>query len=303
MPETIITASQRRRCQKRVSVSGFMSAPYLDNMLLMPYYAQTISISQGVLCFYLMNITTIKTPVVKAGETSLVGLLDSTLPEFGEGSILVITSKVVSLCESRVVDKESAAKDELIKHEADYYLDPNYSSHHYHFSIVQGMLTSSAGIDESNGNGNYVLWPRDPQATANEVRKYLIERFKVVNAGVIIVDSTSYPLRRGAIGTSIAHSGFKALNDYRGKSDLFGRSIKVEVANVCEGLAAGVVAVMGEGAEGTPIALIRDVDFVSFQNADPTPEEIAELRVALDDDYFASFLTSAPWQRGDHSRL
>jgi len=278
-----------------------MSAPYLDKYaayallcLNDPHFAR-----YGMLL--IMNISTIKTPVVKAGAMLLTELLDDSLHEFHDNSILVITSKVVSLCESRVVDKEKAAKDELIKHEADYYLDPSYSSHRYHFSIVQGMLTSSAGIDESNGNGDYVLWPRNAQLTANQVRQYLQRRFMVKNAGVIVVDSTSYPLRRGAIGTSLAHSGFKALNDYRGKSDLFGRSIKVEVANVCEGLAAGAVAAMGEGAEGTPIAVIADVNFVAFQSADPTPEELTELRVALDDDYYASFLTSAPWQRGDRS--
>lgn len=248
-----------------------------------------------------MNIVTIKTPVVRAGEILLTELLDHSLTKFTDGSILVITSKVVSLCESNVVDKAQAKKEELIKHEADYYLDAAYSPHRYHFSIVNGMLTSSAGIDESNGNGTYVLWPRNAQDSANVVRRYLVERFKVARAGVLIVDSTSYPMRRGAIGTSLAHSGFKALNDYRGKQDLFGRSIKVEVANVCEGLAAGAVAAMGEGAEGTPLAVIADVDFVTFQNADPTPGELAELHVALDEDYYASFLNSAPWQRGERS--
>jgi F420-0:gamma-glutamyl ligase len=150
-------------------------------------------------------------------------LLDGSLPEFYDNSILVITSKVVSLCESRVVDKEKVVKDELIKHEADYYLDPAYSSHRYHFSIVQGILTSSSGIDESNGDGNYVLWPHDAQSTANQIRQYLMRRFAVKNVGVMVVDSTSYPLRRGTIGTSLAHRGLMAFFDYRGKADLVGR--------------------------------------------------------------------------------
>jgi F420-0:gamma-glutamyl ligase len=245
-----------------------------------------------------MNITAIKTDRITAGSTTLTALLDTVLKEFETGSILVVTSKIVSLTENRVAPLE-ADKDQLIKQESQYYLDPRYSTHGYHFSVVGGQLTSSAGIDESNGNGAYVLWPSDAQKRANELRSYLKSRFKVQYAGVMIVDSTSLPLRRGAVGTCLAHSGFKALNDYRGKSDLFGRLIKIEVANISEGLAAASVVAMGEGAEGTPLAVLTDLSFVEFTDTDPTPEELAQLHVPLHDDYFGSFLNSAPWQRGD----
>ena len=247
-----------------------------------------------------MNITPIKTSPITAESMTLTQLLDVALPELKEGSVLAVTSKIVSLCEGRVAPLDTD-KDLLIKHESEYFLDPGYSRHGYHFSVVNGMLASSAGIDKSNGDGNYVLWPSDAQATANALRAYLKKRFSVKNVGVLIVDSTSLPLRRGAVGTCIAFSGFKALNDYRGKPDLFGRMIKVEMANVCEGLAAASVAVMGEGAESTPLVILTDMPFVNFVGSDPTPEELVELHVALDDDYYASFLTSAPWQRGDRS--
>ena len=248
-----------------------------------------------------MKITSIHTPVIRAGAVPLIKLLDTALAEFDDGSILVITSKIVSLCESNVAEIEPGRKDQLIRQESEYYLESQHSTHGYHFSIVNGALTSSAGIDESNADGKYVLWPRHAQQTANEIRAYLMERFTATNVGVMIVDSTSLPLRRGAIGTCLVHSGFKALNDYRGTLDLFGRPIRVEVANVREGLAAAAVAVMGEGAEGTPLARISEANFVTFQAADPTPEELAELHIALDDDYFSSFLLSAPWQRGDRT--
>ena len=267
-------------------------------MLLTPYYAQSLLFSQVWYADADMNITTIKTDRVTAGSVTLTALLDAALKNFADGSILAVTSKIVSLTENRVAALDSD-RDQLIKRESEYYLDSRYSTHGYHFSVVSGMLTSSAGIDTSNGDGQYVLWPSNAQQAANTVRSYLEKRFSVKRAGVIIVDSTSLPLKRGAIGACIAYSGFKALKDYRGEPDLFGRLIKVEMANISEGLAAACVVAMGEGAEGTPLAVLTDVSFVEFTDTDPTPEELAELHVPLYDDYFGSFLNSAPWQRGD----
>ncbi|MGH7237527.1 MAG: coenzyme F420-0:L-glutamate ligase, partial [Candidatus Saccharimonadales bacterium] len=97
----------------------------------------------------------------------------------------------------------------------------------YHFTIKDNTLIPMAGIDESNGDGNYVLWPKDSQKTVNEIREYLKNRFKLKTIGVVITDSTCQPLRRGTIGVCLAHSGFLALNDYRQKPDLFGRKFNV----------------------------------------------------------------------------
>jgi F420-0:gamma-glutamyl ligase len=248
-----------------------------------------------------MQVAPIHTPVVTAGALSLPELLDTVLTDFSENSILVVTSKVVSLCESRVAEIDGADKMALIKRESQYFLDPAQTSHGYHFSVVHGMLTSSAGIDASNSGGKYVLWPLDPQKSANQIRQYLTRRFAIKHAGVLIVDSMSQPLRRGSVGVALAHSGFKALNDYRGKLDLFERPMKVSVANITSGLAAAAVVSMGEGAEGTPLAVIADVPFVTFQTADPSADELAELHTTLEDDYFGSFFKVAPWQRGDQN--
>src|SRR3981081_676973 len=91
------------------------------------------------------------------------------------------------------------------------------------FTVVGNTLMPNAGIDESNAGDVYVLWPREPQATANKVRNYLCERFGLSHIGVVITDSTTRPLRWGVGGVAIAHSGFREINDYRGKDDLFGR--------------------------------------------------------------------------------
>lgn len=155
-----------------------------------------------------------------------------------------------------------------------------------------------AGIDESNADSQYVLWPKDAQATANRTRHYLAKKFNLQKVGVIITDSTCQPLRRGTSGIALAHSGFRALRDYVGTEDLFGRPYKVTQANISGGLAAAAVFVMGEGNEQTPICIISDLGNVEFQPADPTAEELHVLRIDMHEDLFAPFLESVTWEKG-----
>jgi F420-0:gamma-glutamyl ligase len=156
-----------------------------------------------------------------------------------------------------------------------------------------------AGIDESNGNGHYVLWPKDSQQTANEVRKHLKEKHGLKELGVVITDSTCIPLRWGVIGIALGYSGFKAINDYTKKQDLFGRPFEVSQAGVASGLASAAVLAMGEGTEQTPIAVITEASFVKFQGRNPTKEELEFFYIKnKDEDLFAPFLNSVGWKKG-----
>ncbi len=117
------------------------------------------------------------------------------------------------------------------------------------------------------------------------------------NLGVIITDSTSVPLRRGAIGFALAWSGFKPLRDYRGSKDLFGRVFEIEIANLADSLAAAANLLMGEGTECTPLAVIRDAPGVVFTDSDREPKG-SELRVAPANDLFAPLLfVGKKWKR------
>jgi putative folate metabolism gamma-glutamate ligase len=245
-----------------------------------------------------MNITPLRTDIVLPGSVSLTALLDAHLEHMDERSILAITSKIVSLCENNVVPKDSISKDELVRQQSAYYLPGSFSKYGYQFTIINSVLVPTAGIDESNGDGDYILWPKNVQQTANDVRAYLAGRFGLKHVGVVITDSTSAPLRRGTYGIALAHSGFSALNSYVGKPDLFGRPYAVSQSNVIAGLAAGAVVTMGEGAEQTPLALVSDVPFVTFQNRNPNTEELAELRISREEDLFAPFLENVEWHRG-----
>lgn len=249
-----------------------------------------------------MKVTGVKTAIITAGAMSLTDLLDSAITNLEEGSVVAITSKVVSLCEGNVLPIDAIDKEELIIRESQYFLPSHLSKYGHHFTITDNSLIPTAGIDESNGDGHFILWPKDPQATANAAREYLSKRFGLSRVGVVITDSTCHPMRRGTMGITLAYSGFKALHDYIGKPDLFGKPFSVSQADVAGGLTAAAVLQMGEGTEQTPIAIITDVPFVTFQDRNPSTQELAETNIPLEEDLFAPFLTSVTWQPGGKSQ-
>jgi F420-0:gamma-glutamyl ligase len=160
------------------------------------------------------------------------------------------------------------------------------------------MLVASGGVDESNGNGFYILWPKDSQKSANEIREYLAKKHNLKNLGVIVTDSKLTPVRYGVTGYTIAHSGFNALRNYIGTPDIFGRLMQAEKTNVSDSLAAAAVLEMGEGNEQQPLAIIKDVKSIEFQERNPTREELEGLKISIGDDVFSSLLTSVNWQKG-----
>jgi F420-0:gamma-glutamyl ligase len=246
-----------------------------------------------------MKVSAIKTQKVVAGKLTMADLLDRHLENVADRSVLAVTSKVVAISEGRVVKIGDIAKEDLIRQEADYYLDPSLSKYGLSFSITHSTLVPAAGIDESNGNGHYVLWPKKPSDSANKLRQYLRKRFNLNHIGVVITDSTARPLHYGTEGVAIAYSGFAPSNNYIGQPDLFGRPYKISISNIADALASAAVAVMGEGTEQTPLAVIEGLPFVNFQDRDPTPKELSGFYLShMEDDLFAPFLKNAPWQKG-----
>jgi len=249
-----------------------------------------------------MNISPIKTHAITTNDISITDVLDAYITSLPEKAVVAITSKIVSICEGAVVDPATTPKETLVEQEADQYLPKELNEYGSHFTITRGTMIASAGIDQSNGDGQYVLWPRDPQRSANEIREHLCKKHKIKKLGIVIVDSKTIPLRWGTVGTTIAHSGFAAVNDYRGTKDLFDYTMKVSKANVAEGLGATAVMVMGEGAESTPIVTMHDTEFVQFQDRNPTQKELDEVKLDLETDLYASILKNAPWEKGGAKR-
>lgn len=245
-----------------------------------------------------MRITPYKTEKVLLG-TSLWSVLDSTLPKLTEKSVVVVTSKVVSIGEGRMVkDDGTVTKADLAKKEADLYVD-NSQTRRYDvtLTIKYDVLIVNAGIDLSNGNGYFILWPKDPMRSAKLIWEYLKKRDSLKELGVIISDSHLIPLRWGTQGFGLAWCGFDALNSYIGKPDIFGKPLKSTNLAVLDSLAAAAVVAMGEGSEQTPFTVIDDVLFVRFQNRPPSLTEIDALKISLEDDLYAPLLTSVDWQQ------
>ena len=245
-----------------------------------------------------MQVQPIVTHRITDRDRDLYAILDRYLNSFEEGSVLAITSKIVSICQGRIVKVEGADKQALIESEADYWLPPSASKYRVSLTIVDHLLIPMAGVDESNGNGYYILWPHDTQRVAHEVRAYLSQRFSRKQVGVIVTDSKTTPLRWGVTGVAIAHSGFLALNDYIGQPDIFGRALQMTKVNVADALAAAAVLTMGEGSEQTPLAVIEDVQYVTFQERDPSPEELRGRWIDVEDDLYAPLLQKVAWRKG-----
>ncbi|RIK44377.1 MAG: putative folate metabolism gamma-glutamate ligase [Chloroflexi bacterium] len=244
-----------------------------------------------------MQIQAVKTHKITPADRDLLAVLDAYVPFLDEYTVLAITSKIVSICQERVVAIGEIDKQQLIESEADSFLPPDTNRYHVTLTIKDNILIPSAGIDESNSDHRYVLWPADPQGVANAIRSHLCRRFGRRYLAVLITDSKTTPLRWGVTGVAVAHSGFAALNDYIGRTDLFGRPLRMTKVNVADALAAAAVLVMGEGDEQTPLAVIHDLPFVQFQARNPMPEELQSLHIDLEDDLYAPLLRSVPWQR------
>ncbi len=239
-----------------------------------------------------MKIEPIKTDIIKEKQ-DLLALISEQVSDLEEKSILVITSKIVSICEGSVFPIKEKEKKDLIIEQADKF----FISKERIFTIKDGFLVSASGIDESNGNENYILWPKNSQKTANKVRRYLQKKFSVSEIGVIITDSRSMPFRRGVVGMALAYSGFSPLKDYRGKKDLFGRKIKFVCSNVVDSLSIAAVMTMGECGEKTPLAKITEIPFVRFKKQNPTAKELKLMNVSQEEDIYAPFYKKIPWKK------
>jgi coenzyme F420-0:L-glutamate ligase/coenzyme F420-1:gamma-L-glutamate ligase len=124
-----------------------------------------------------------------------------------------------------------------------------------------GHVLANAGIDASNvegGNGGTVLlWPLDPDASARGIRAGLAALCGTAPA-VIIADSMGRAWRTGTLGHAIGCAGVVPVDDRRGRgADLFGRTLQATMIGVADSLAAAAVLAMGEGAEGTPVAVVH----------------------------------------------
>lgn len=218
-------------------------------------YAQALSFVNIECIANTMKVNAIKTRVFDEGE-DLLSFILAQVKKIKDGSVLVVTSKIVALAQGRVATIENLrTKDELIKKESELAIPTKY----VWLTVKDGMVMSSAGIDESNAkDGKLILLPKDSYKVASQLRTALKKKFGLKNLGVLITDSRTAPFRSGVTGVAMGYAGFKGLKSYVGKKDLFGRKFKFSRTNVADNLASSAVLVMGEGNESCPLAVIEN---------------------------------------------
>ncbi|PCI30249.1 gamma-glutamyl ligase [Candidatus Wolfebacteria bacterium] len=246
-----------------------------------------------------MQIIPIHTRVLTPPKDDLLEVIKESISEINEKSILVVSSKVVAIHEGRCISSEKIDKVDLIKQEADKYLPNDVTpDRKYPVTITNHVILGSAGVDESNGNGYYILLPKDSMKSAEEIRDFIKSEYHVKDVGVIITDSYSTPMRRGAINISLGYAGFNPLVDYRGEKDIFDRSFQVSVANVVDGLAAASGVSMGEGSTQTPLSMITSLPkSIEFTEVNTMAKDL-DFFVDMESDRFKFLLDKLPWQKG-----
>ncbi len=188
------------------------------------------------------------------------------------GDIIVISSKYVANSEGRLIDvSKTKPSSDAIELSKKYQLDSKFAEIilRESDSIIGGVtgfvlttadhiLAPNAGIDKSNvKKGKVVLYPDLPYKTAENLRKKIFLNLGA-HVGVILVDSRLMPGRAGTVGVAIAASGIEPIQDIRGQKDLDGNPLKVTVKATADNLATMANHKMGEGAEATPIAIIKN---------------------------------------------
>lgn len=212
----------------------------------------------------------IKTRAFLPPQDNIYPVIMDALPQLYENDVLIVTSKIVAIHQGRCIPiHEILNKDDLIQAEAEYFIPRSEVPFEaVVLTLKENTLIPSAGIDESNADGHYILWPKESSAFAKELCLELKKKYHLTNLAVIITDSHTVPLRWGVLGCAIGFYGLEPLYDYRGKQDIFGRELKMTQQNIVDALAVLSVACMGEGNEQTPLAIIRGAHFVKFTTED-----------------------------------
>jgi coenzyme F420-0:L-glutamate ligase/coenzyme F420-1:gamma-L-glutamate ligase len=218
-------------------------------------------------------------PEIGAGD-DLAALLARALladggPGLRDGDILVVTSKVVSKAEGRVVQ---ASREDAIAAETARVVARRGET-----TIAQtrhGFVLAAAGVDESNtAPGTVVLLPEDPDASARRLRKSLRDRAGAA-VGVIVTDTMGRPWRAGQTDTAIGAAGVVVALDHRGETDTFGKTLEVTVAAVADEIAAAGDLVKGKALQ-VPVALVRGL--AGLVTAEDGPGARALVRPAAED--------------------
>ncbi|MPY55226.1 coenzyme F420-0:L-glutamate ligase [Streptomyces sp. K1PN6] len=215
-------------------------------------------------------------PEVQQGD-DLAKLIAAAEPGLADGDVLLVTSKIVSKAEGRVVeatDREAAIDAETVR----------VVARRGPLRIVenrQGLIMAAAGVDASNTpSGTVLLLPEDPDASARDIRDGLRDALGV-DVGVLVTDTFGRPWRMGLTDVAIGAAGVHVLDDLRGGTDAHGNPLSATIVATADELAAAGDLVKGKAA-GLPVAVVRGLAHMVAAGDDGDGAR-AMVRVSRDD--------------------
>lgn len=225
-------------------------------------------------------------PLIEAGDAIselIVAGAEKQGTPIMDHDILVVTHKIVSKAEGRIVNLDEVTPSEQAKELAQktgkepvfvevvlgetkeiVRIGPN--------SLItenaRGAVCANSGVDKSNveDENKVVLLPNDPDLSAQKIRDN-VRKLTKKDICVIISDTNGRPLRMGEINVAIGVAGIKPLRDRRGEKDLFGYILRVKQTAIVDELASAAELVIGQANEGIPVAIIRGYDYQTAENA------------------------------------
>jgi coenzyme F420-0:L-glutamate ligase/coenzyme F420-1:gamma-L-glutamate ligase len=233
-------------------------------------------------------------PEVRPGD-DLAALLSPPLRRLGprDGDVVVVTQKVVSKAEGRIVPDEGLGRSAWVERES-----VRLVARRGDVLIAEtrhGFVCANAGVDSSNVDPGFVtLLPEDPDGSAERLRKRLSEDLDAEIA-VVITDTFGRAWRRGVVNVAIGCAGLPALVDLRGLPDDRGRALEATIVALADEVAAATGLTMGKAAR-VPAVLVRGV------SAEAPPSPAAEIvRPPIEDLFRESPLLSISSRRTKRS--
>ena len=212
----------------------------------------------------------------------LAGAIAAAGPDLADGDVVVVTSKVVSKVEGRLVPVPPGADREAVRRRVVEEESVRVLARRGQLAIVQtrhGWVVAAAGVDASNvGQDALVLLPEDADASARRLRDRLRELCGV-DVGVVVSDTFGRTWREGLTDVAVGAAGVPALVDHRGAVDAHGNRLETTRVALVDELAAAADLVKGKLA-GVPVAVVRGL---RTGTPDPDPGTRPLVRDPTDD--------------------
>jgi putative folate metabolism gamma-glutamate ligase len=232
-------------------------------------------------------------------EQDLSEFILNAVDDIDTGDVIAITSKIISLAQNRLIPQDQIDKNALILKEADKVLDTDQNTYGVKITIKDDILIASAGIDASNANGYYILYPQNIRDTTKKLWHDIANKKDIKDFGILVTDSHTSPLRRGITGFALSWYGFDPIHDYKGAPDIDKKPLEYSELNIVDSLAASAVLNMGEADEQCPIAIIKNIPKIKFLNTDQENSITARMEIPMEHDLYSPIFMAAKWMTPD----